>query len=113
MVQRRKMVYLVIFEFSLEDEDGEEYSDTSIHGVFSTMEKAKDSVPSHDEEKVSYFIIETPLNEVMEQDEQDEHIDKEEVEKILMEQVKLGLVEQFVDENGNFVYEPVEKKKKK
>lgn len=106
MVQRRRMVYIVLFGPTPDDE--EEIPETSILGVFSSMKKATEAIPEHNEDELSYFTVETVLNEIIDLSGE---VDQEEVEKILMEQVKAGLVEQFIDENGNFVYEAVDKSK--
>jgi hypothetical protein len=74
-------------------------------GVYSSEDLAESDIPEHDESEFKYYITEVEVDVSF-----DEQFDlTDETSEVTMELMQEGLVDQFVDENGNFVYELTEK----
>jgi hypothetical protein len=88
MVQRRKVVYILMSGTVRDDE----MFGVMVRGVYSSKERAEEQIPEVSDETFFIYSIEVdaPIEETP--------------ESIIEELMKSGMVDQLIDEEGNFVY---------
>lgn len=75
-------------------------------GVYSSEEMAESDIPDHDEDKFRYYITEVEVDVSF---NKQFDIDNDSISDILSQLMEAGIVDQLVDENGNFVYVTTDK----
>jgi hypothetical protein len=88
MVQRRKVVYILMSGTVRDDE----MFGVMVRGVYSSKERAEEQIPDISDE--TFFVYSVEVDAPIE----------ETPESITEELMRSGVVDQLIDEEGNFVY---------